>query len=64
MSTEARIALTAAVRLLKLRGYRPRDWQAASAILREHVGLAVDRFAEDLAEAGFAAAREISGRGL
>lgn len=64
MSAEAQIALTAAVRLLKLRGYRPRDWNAASGILREHVGLAIDRFAEELAEAGFAAATEITERGL
>ena len=76
MSAEARIALDAAVRLLRLRGYRPRDWKAASAILREHVGVALDRLAEEareiarliyeeeLTEAGFAAAKEISERGL
>lgn len=76
MSTEARIALDAAVRLLKLRGYRPRDWQAASTVLRGHVVLALGRLTErarervwqiheeELTEAGLAAAKEISERGL
>lgn len=76
MSVEAQIALNATIRLLNLRGYRPNDWNAASAVLREHVDQALRRLTyrayervsqihdQELEEAGLAAAREISERGL